>query len=308
MIDLSFLGNTPDAEKKKRFLRAFFFITDQSHENNPEEYLRNLDVYKSELRKIISELEFQTLRQFALKKKGFKTFLEEEGGVSSLSSPEAWKNHWKHLGQNTGIKWFNDEEIRLYRMPGIEPSVAPPIIQGINDMINEIGLNLQTFEFRLHQSIVQQVRQVTDRNGRIDPRKLGELHENEDQRKPEKGGKQHADVVILNQLFAQRPEDFGSTRFSDGSMVISLHGNRQGHTESLRCLAKHEAGHLLGYQLHCDENYAKVTGYPIARYCLMHYEYPSPRICQKCKDAIVSFWEGIQEKTGKRFFKRFRFR
>ena len=57
MIDLSFLGEGKEAERKRRVLSEYFFITDDSSETNKEFFLDNLREFTSALigRRIIND-------------------------------------------------------------------------------------------------------------------------------------------------------------------------------------------------------------------------------------------------------------
>ena len=46
-----------------------------------------------------------------------------------------------------------------------------------------------------------------------------------------------------------------------------------------------------------------VDGYEEPDDCIMYWKASTPYLCDKCEDAMRSFWEGLEEETNKRFFK-----
>ena len=87
-------------------------------------------------------------------------------------------------------------------------------------------------------------------------------------------------------------------------MAISVPARRQTNLNFIKTVAKHETAHLLGLGYHHDA--IDVKGYSSIRDCLTFHRCTSLIICQRCRDEIIAFWEGIQERAGKRFFKRIR--
>ena len=171
-------------------------------------------------------------------------------------------------------------------------------------MLNELVLDFGIIDFGIHASVVQQVNQSTYANGKLNTSNLFLIQVDEDWRKKEKGGKQHADVVIVNQLIADSASWWGGTVFQYGCMAISVPNERQNNLSFIKNVVKHETAHLLGLGYHHDE--INVIGYSSVRDCLAFHRGTSLIICKRCREAIIAFWEGVQEARGKRFFKRIR--
>jgi hypothetical protein len=170
-------------------------------------------------------------------------------------------------------------------------------------MLRVFGIDELSIKFYgAHESIVPFVRSSINQ-GYLDSAKLISLLFQESYRDERIGGKQHADVVITDLLFMDDKFEnitracWGASEFRRGGMVLALPIVRQRAAGYIEHIARHETVHLLGYEMHCDtaRNFnADVEDHPHDPECLMNWSVPSGNICEKDKEAVLSFWEGIR--------------
>jgi hypothetical protein len=120
-------------------------------------------------------------------------------------------------------------------------------------------------------------------------------------RDPTFGGSPHADLIITGQHIILGDENWGQSEFDKGYIVMSLPGGRQNSVEFLRRIAKHEAGHLFGFNQHHDSE--DIPGYEEPPDCNMLWKASTSYTCEKCRDALVNIWRGIEGRTREIFLK-----
>jgi len=227
-------------------------------------------------------------------------------------SKENWQKHWLEEGRGVAArastpdyKWICGREIRVFRMPDVDEGVVGPVIDGVNELICDVGLpgfliDRRRHYFGPHESAMQEVKAATRVDGFLDGKVLRAILVAEDWRDPSVGGKPHADIIITAQHIALGAENWGQSEFSGGYAIISVPGTRQRALGFIRNIAKHEAGHLFGFRGHHDDS-DDIPGYAKDADCNMLWEAPSSNTCGRCMDALVNFWKGIEEGLGKRF-------
>jgi len=252
------------------------------------------------------------------------------------SSPAAWKRSWRDVDgyhnfsfgssaiakytdnsdsvkRYEGWRWIEGKEIRLFTDGSVREEAVKPVVAGINELIDDLDLDLKVNYYRKfsdHPSVTEPIR-LSMENGKLDGEKLGRYFMAETWRQPP-NGKQHADALVTNRILKVGGENFGQSTFSIGYIVMSLTDGTNNPKDKrdrqdpdmynlVRKIAKHEAGHLLGYNKHHD--FCSVEGYDEPDDCLMYWRCSTDEICPKCKDALVGLWEGLEKKTGKKYFK-----
>lgn len=237
-------------------------------------------------------------------------------GVIRNKSVEAWRNYFfneYHRWRTTGVSnlgdphnyplWFVGKEIRIFRMPKVDEKVVPYVRAGIEDLIHQIGLDFNVTYYGPHPSAVEQVRESIKPDGRIDGDKLSQILVSENWRRPEYGGRPHTDIYITDRFLALGDRNWGQSQFVYGYMILALPRERQESLEFIRNISKHEAGHLLGFPEHHDGDFSDVKGYSPVQDCNMLWQASTRYTCDKCADALVYFWKGIEATTGQRFFR-----
>ena len=88
--------------------------------------------------------------------------------------------------------------------------------------------------------------------------------------------------------------EFGDalTYVSDGITVFTFDPSIKYPMRFFKDEVAHEIYHLLGLNVHHEDT--KVGGYKNLASCNMECNAPSEVLCRKCKDGLLSFWEGIR--------------
>jgi len=193
---------------------------------------------------------------------------------------EWWSDHYekgkKKLSVDENEAWIYNGKVYVYREPTVNAKCVPLVIQGIKDMISEVGLPF----------LVEDKGVLSDRE-RMDV-DLGR-------------------VYIYGRL-VRDPKYWG---WSDcfGDIELQLPGSRQRpvHYEFLPKISKHETGHFL-YPNIGDHgpNPSKEYGYKDNGDCVMHFHAPESYLCDRCRGALVFFWKGLEEATGTKFLENFK--
>ncbi|MBI2652377.1 hypothetical protein HYX00_02825 [Candidatus Woesearchaeota archaeon] len=117
--------------------------------------------------------------------------------------------------------------------------------------------------------------------------------------------KENADIFVFNKPIKSTntliEDGEALTYVSEGVMIFTFDKLKEYSRNFLRRRAKHEALHLLGINFHHEDT--EVKGYKDDSHCNMQYSAPVKRLCRKCKDALVSFWKGIEYATKQQFVK-----
>ncbi len=226
-----------------------------------------------------------------------------------------WQKKWFKSGLEP-FKMYDvhaGKEIRVFLMPGVDESVVKPITSGIRDLVDEIGLDLDINYYGSHYSVIEQVKECATGNGDVDFIKLGTMVGKESWRDPARGGTPHSDVIISDKLIHGGYHWWAGTMIYDAFIFFALSGERQNSLGFLRKLAKHETGHLLGLKDHHDKypfyksfrrgSLEVQLGYDDVSNCNMLFEASTSHTCEKCSDKIRFFWKGLQQSTGKQYFK-----
>jgi hypothetical protein len=196
-------------------------------------------------------------------------------------------------------RWVEGKEIRIYALPGIKPALAKEAAAGVREMLHDTRLNLQVVICPASKEVLsayQASLEKKDVNGQqtqcVSFDKLAahlvEL----------RGEQPHADVLIVDKPIAEYWWAHGMSVFSKGLVVLEV--------DSLDArLAKHESAHLLGYMMH-DSFPLFVLGYPwegwpTNRNTLMMLYSSSNDLSPRARDAIHSFWSGLEKRTGKKY-------
>jgi len=233
-----------------------------------------------------------------------------------FNSVEAWRKFANSLDHRIKVlgndgqshpayEWVNGKEIQIHRMPDVPEDAVEYIVEGIDGLIRQIGLDVNINYSNSHSS-VEEVRKATEcsdtlYDGTLDRDKLVRLLVVESWRNPIYGGRPHADVIITSQYINWFTSNRGSAGFLHGYMVISLPKDRQIPPEEIVRISRHEAGHLLGLYEH---HYPSITvkGYDPTS-CNMEDGAPVLNTCNMHLDSLRFFWLGLQKRTGVTFFK-----
>lgn len=226
------------------------------------------------------------------------------------TSIEAWRNYFYNLDHTSGgpldepSNWIYSREVRIFKMPQVDEKVVNQVKAGIEELINQIGLDFRVNYYGIYPSVVDEVYRSLQADGSIDGMKLGEILAAGHWREPKFGERPHATAVIVDRfLYKVGDIDWGRAEYSNGYIVIALPGTRQNSLEFIGKIAKHEASRLFGFGENHDGDYTNVNGYRPVQDCNMLWQAPTRFTCDKCADALTYFWKGIEARTGQRFFR-----
>ena len=234
-----------------------------------------------------------------------------ELGSKKHKSPQDWIEYWgykprvdliiRSLGSDgksyRAIAWVEGGEVRVFKTPSISDTTVNLCIGAMENTLREFGLfnRIEIEYYGPHSSALKEINLSIDERGRLDIEKLSRILVAEDYRNPRKGGKPHADVIITDKYlsYGGRPQDmnWGSSNCLTGCMVLSLPGRRKHAYEFLPKITQHETTHLLGYNIHHDT--VRVNEYNNDINCNMNWEASTLFTCPKCKNAVKSYWRGI---------------
>ena len=115
-------------------------------------------------------------------------------------------------------------------------------------------------------------------------------------KKSRKEGKScRASIFLVNNRVAGKNRlEFGDalTYVSDGITIFTFNPSIKYPKRFFRDEVKHEVYHLLGLNAHHEDT--EVEGYKNLASCNMEHDAPSEKLCSKCKDGLISFWEGVK--------------
>jgi hypothetical protein len=240
----------------------------------------------------------------------------ETGRPSRTQSADAWRQYFyddRRLLTNmreTGLdgheykssSWIEGKEIRIYTMPGIRLPVIAQVIAGIRDRLEETRLEFTILNHGNDQEALAHIRQASTPQKLIDHEILKKMALVDRSRKPVYGGKQHANVYITDKHAVFGQQHWGAAQFRGGMMALFLPGERQYNLPFIRNVAKHETTHLVGLDEHHDA-VSSVPGYGQEQNCNMLWHCSTLHTCQRCNDAVKSFWQGIEARTGDRYLR-----
>lgn len=226
--------------------------------------------------------------------------------MTETTTKERWLNHFyyaalkKYLREDKFAKehnyanWIFDRKVNIYNMQGVSEEAITQVALGIDDLLKELSLNFEINHLGTNRRIANYVA-LSAVGARIDVEKLGEKIVLAKKDKPE------SVVLIAPQYLSGGDEHRGYSTFTRGCSFIAVPSDRQKELDFLRRLAKHEAGHLFGYETHHDEN--KVIGYGQVKDCNMLWRASTTSLCDKCKDAMIYFWKALEDSSGEKFFR-----
>ena len=230
--------------------------------------------------------------------------------VKTNFSKRTWLKNWfkygtrpeklpQHLGQDLhleeGWKWIHGG-VQIIKDVDLRETTTRLTAHGIKDLAMDLNLNLQIRPAEVTNDLQETAPFPFSTAKRIDVKGLmSNLFEIYPAHLP------HAFIYITNRplLFHKSTEDIrGFSNFNLGICIISHQEDEAELTAYYR--AQHEFAHLLGYMTHHET--WQVSGYEPTNECvMMGSENRNDPICPRCSNALMAFWRGLEQKTGKRF-------
>ena len=216
--------------------------------------------------------------------------------ISSFSSAQDWKKYCFGMpGKYFKIihfkNWTASKKIHIINFSNLKESKLKCIEYGIKEAIGLTGLKFEIIRIKNKKDYKKFVDACVD-GGKISSKKLlkGAI------KKRKYGGVDCADIFILNYPIYSNGviiRDGEALSFVPEGVSMFTFDSKINYPNSfLKKRAKHESLHLLGLNAHHEDT--KVKGYKQDVLCNMLYNAPSEFLCAKCKNAIVSFWRGVE--------------
>jgi len=233
----------------------------------------------------------------------------------ACQSKEAWRQYFYEYNHEmtavgrkgcayNGSDWIASKRVIVYPTPGTQEHVGP-VMHGMAELVDSLGLDFSIVSCE-SGSIDDMVR-LSSKKLKLRFNRLAEFlvswRFDRDDPSP------HGVVVIVphNLRGKCNSDNTGPKLASDNTCGVGSFGAGYvvmsvppGKTYDVAQIAKHEAGHLLGLNPHHDRY--KVNGYADSN-CVMHASSSCSAMCGKCRDALWHFWKGIEDRTGKKYFK-----
>lgn len=185
--------------------------------------------------------------------------------------------------------WYKTKKIEIIAETGIKTETIELVKQTIEAVIYQIFFNNSLFNVSVStKNVDAYIQYFVDNKDMInDDKFVVNTYKSLIRQK-----KYHAVIFITKHGFFNDYISWGRSAFNDGCMILALSGNRQENQEFLGSVVRHESVHLLGSPAHCDD-LREVEGYSYNRCCNMHSHVPSEIICEKCKDLVRLWWQGL---------------
>lgn len=222
--------------------------------------------------------------------------------ITKFGSISEWKDyclntHSLYLKNKHFRKWINEKEICIFNFSNLRKEHIKHIKFGIEDAVK-----LGALHFNVHCCNGAKIGKIIGiNNKKIDGSKLLKMIIKE----RKKHRKEHADILIVNNPVKSSNivirDGEALTYVSEGVMIFTFGASQRYPSDFLRRRAKHEALHMLGLNVHHEDT--KVIGYKYGDSCVMEYNAPTINACKKCRDALKSFWKGVEYATQNQFVK-----
>ena len=219
-----------------------------------------------------------------------------------FKSISEWKDycfstHKRYINNAYFENWIKEKSICIFNYSNLKNEYIKCIKSGIEKAIDLIGLHFRVkypkYKFYdLSQSV---------EDGNIAGKGILKMVAAERKKRHNR----YASIFIVDKPVKSQGAvlNYGEalTYVSEGITIFTFDPLKKYSSKFLRERAMHETFHLLGLNVHHGET--KVQGYKQQIPCNMEYNAPSSLLCRKCKDALTSFWKGIEYATKKQFVK-----
>lgn len=213
--------------------------------------------------------------------------------MMKFNSITQWKNycfntHKKYIKNRYFASWVEGKNIDIFNYTTLRKEEVKHIKISIEKALKLCGPD---FKIRLLKRQFHELDSAV-KNGSLVGSKILRMVKNS--RKMDKSC--NACIFLVNKRVKSNIEllEFGDalTYVSDGVIIFTFDRSIKYPKAFFRNEVAHETYHLLGLNVHHQE--AEVEGYGKQAKCVMEYNAPSEKLCQKCKDGLQSFWKGVR--------------
>jgi hypothetical protein len=196
-----------------------------------------------------------------------------------------YKTHKSYLKNEYFRQWLREKKIDIFDCSKLKKKDIELITMAIKNALKLCG---RGFEIRLNKGLNLD---FAMRDGYINGAKILKMAKSS--RKKSKSC--NASIFLVDKRVKSETSllKFGDalTYVSDGLIIFTFDPKVRYPRRFFKDAIAHEVYHLLGLNTHHYD--AEVEGYGKLSRCIMEYNAPSGILCQKCKDGLLSFWEGI---------------
>ncbi|MBI3035698.1 hypothetical protein HYY71_05240 [Candidatus Woesearchaeota archaeon] len=209
--------------------------------------------------------------------------------VTKFNSIREWKDychdtHKSYLKNEYFTRWIEEKKIDVFDCSKLEKKEIGMITMAIE---NALKLCSRSFKIRLNKGLDLD---FAISGGCINGAKILNMA------KKMRNGSCSASVFLANKRAKSGKKilEFGDalTYVSDGVTIFTFDPNIKYPKRFFKEVIAHEVFHLLGLNMHHYDT--KVNGYVKLPKCIMEYNAPAEHLCPKCKDGLLSFWEGMK--------------
>lgn len=217
-------------------------------------------------------------------------------GSEAEKAREAWRAKWREEGRYNTVPWcwLSSKTIEVFVMPGVDGETARIVVDALEKFKKELGL-----DFKLVMGKVEEVSPFVEASmekGRFGCEEFINKWYGFCQKKR---GRHTAALLLLecSLVEADRGAIYGWSRGFWPVCALSGAITKSKDENLIERAVRHEVSHLIGYYVHHD-NYAQTDfgkAYPQVDDCLMLWQCSTPRICERCSDAIKAIWGGAED-------------
>ena len=226
-------------------------------------------------------------------------------GASPSDSVKDWRQaHFSGPLCLQKAPWIDRKEINLVATPNIDPRAVSILKSGIELLVDDVGLDFKVVELPQANPLKEIILKHLEIGGEYDVENLRrELSKYEKTCRVASRYKYQppALAVILDGYFKGDSIRWGNGDYNSGIIFFAVPRERQDSKVFLKRIAKHETTHLFGNGIHHDS--VHVNGYGRGQSCNFLLTAPTLYTCQKCKDALVYQWLGLQQRHNERYLK-----
>ena len=213
--------------------------------------------------------------------------------IAKFNSIKEWKNycfnnHKAYLKNKYFRCWIKEKRIDIFNYTTLEKSNLQNIKKSIE---NALRLCNGNFKVKMFTHKPNELDFAIKNNILIGKDMLKMV------KKSRKNGKICSASIFLVNKRVQSGNvllEFGDalTYVSDGITIFTFDPSIKYNMRFFKDEVAHEIYHLMGLNIHHFDT--EVQGYGKFSKCLMEYNAPSGRLCNKCMDGLLSFWEGVK--------------
>ncbi|MBI2542367.1 hypothetical protein HYV80_06675 [Candidatus Woesearchaeota archaeon] len=212
--------------------------------------------------------------------------------MMKFDSAGEWKSycfntHKAYLKSKYFRCWLREKKIDVFNYSSLNKKDESQIMKTIGNMLKICSPGSKIRMFRRKFSELG----FAARNGSLSGEKILKMAK----KSRIKNKNCNAGIFLVNSRASSGKNllNFGDalTYVSDGVVIFTFDPSVRYPKRFFKREVAHEICHLLGLNAHHKDT--AVKGYGKEAKCIMDYNAPSEVLCNKCKDGLLSFWDGV---------------